>query len=127
MIFLTGATGFLGSHVLDELISRGVCVWALVRRPDAIARLREKGVERVQCDLLSLRTMRAALKRHRAVISGTGYLSDWGSWQAFREAPFGKLMILAWAPLYRPALRNRQRDSFRSVLSTYTGIPTVIA
>ena len=33
-ILLTGATGFVGSHVLRQLLASGVDVAALVRRPE---------------------------------------------------------------------------------------------
>lgn len=51
-VLVTGAGGFLGGHVIDELLRRGDDVGALVRPSSkARERLRERGVELVQADL----------------------------------------------------------------------------
>jgi nucleoside-diphosphate-sugar epimerase len=50
-IFLTGATGYIGSAVLDSLMRAGHQVTALVRAADAAARLRARGVTPVLGDL----------------------------------------------------------------------------
>jgi nucleoside-diphosphate-sugar epimerase len=42
---VTGASGFVGGHVVDELLARGTSVRALVHRPDAAPGLRGRGVE----------------------------------------------------------------------------------
>jgi len=49
--FVTGATGFIGSHVARKLAERGDDVVALVRSPDKAGDLRSHGVELVQGDL----------------------------------------------------------------------------
>jgi nucleoside-diphosphate-sugar epimerase len=50
-IFLTGATGYIGSAVLDSLMRAGHQVTALVRAADAASRLRARGVAPVVGDL----------------------------------------------------------------------------
>ena len=50
-IFLTGATGYIGSAVLDSLMRAGHHVTALVRGAEATARLRARGVTPVVGDL----------------------------------------------------------------------------
>jgi 2-alkyl-3-oxoalkanoate reductase len=52
-ILVTGATGFLGSHVVDELLARGQTVRAFVRRPEQGERLRQRGVDVVIGDVRS--------------------------------------------------------------------------
>lgn len=49
--FVTGATGFVGSHLAEALVRRGDQVTALVRSPHKADRLRELGVELVPGDL----------------------------------------------------------------------------
>jgi nucleoside-diphosphate-sugar epimerase len=49
--FVTGATGFVGSHLAEALVRRGDRVTALVRSPSKADRLRELGVELVAGDL----------------------------------------------------------------------------
>ncbi|WP_460194799.1 hopanoid-associated sugar epimerase [Thermosynechococcus sp. FA-CM-4201] len=49
--FLTGASGFVGTHVAQVLAERGYRVRALVRQPQQAAHLKAWGVELVQGDL----------------------------------------------------------------------------
>jgi nucleoside-diphosphate-sugar epimerase len=48
---VTGATGFVGSHLVDRLLAAGGEVTALVRSPEKAAGLAERGVRLVQGDL----------------------------------------------------------------------------
>lgn len=50
-VFVTGGTGFIGSHLIDRLLEHGHAVRALVRSPNKGLGLRERGVEIVQGDL----------------------------------------------------------------------------
>jgi len=50
-IFVTGATGFIGGHVVRQLRKRGDDVVALVRSPEKGTALRELGCELVEGDL----------------------------------------------------------------------------
>lgn len=52
IIALTGATGFLGGHVLDALVASGARVQCLVRDPAAAAALARRGAVPVIGDLL---------------------------------------------------------------------------
>ncbi len=51
MTLVTGATGFVGSQVVDELLSRGEAVRGLVRDPAKAAKLRERGIEVIVGDI----------------------------------------------------------------------------
>jgi nucleoside-diphosphate-sugar epimerase len=62
---VTGATGFVGSHVLDALLDRGERVRALVRDSKKAQAIRDRGVEVVEGDLLDPSSLGAA-------VSGTG-------------------------------------------------------
>jgi dihydroflavonol-4-reductase len=59
---LTGATGFIGSHVVPLLVERGDDVAALVRRETPTDALRELGVTCVRGDLLDRRSIRRAMR-----------------------------------------------------------------
>ena len=50
-IFLTGATGYVGSAVLDALVRGGHAVTALVRDPEKAGRMTQRGVQPVVGDL----------------------------------------------------------------------------
>ncbi|MGP0062841.1 MAG: NAD-dependent epimerase/dehydratase family protein [Isosphaeraceae bacterium] len=48
---VTGATGFVGSHLAEELLARGQSIRALVRNPSQGERLRERGIEVIVGDI----------------------------------------------------------------------------
>ena len=50
-VFLTGATGFVGGHLVDQLLAGGHTIAALVRSPAKAASLKERGVTLIQGDL----------------------------------------------------------------------------
>jgi len=58
-VLVTGATGFVGSHLLDALTSTGAHIRALVRTPDKAAALAARGIEPVLGTLADI----AALER----------------------------------------------------------------
>ncbi len=49
--FVTGASGFVGQHLVPELVARGVRVRALVRSDEAAKRVGALGAEPVRGDL----------------------------------------------------------------------------
>lgn len=51
LVALTGATGFLGSHIADTLLARGYRVRASIRATSSLRWLEGKNVETVQVDL----------------------------------------------------------------------------
>ena len=59
---VTGATGFLGGHLVRELVARGSSVRALARSPEAAAPLRQLGVEVVAGDILDADSVHRAAK-----------------------------------------------------------------
>jgi uncharacterized protein YbjT (DUF2867 family) len=50
-IFLTGATGYIGSAVLDAMIKGGHRVTAIARDPEKAEKLRAKGATPVVAEL----------------------------------------------------------------------------
>lgn len=66
-VFLTGATGFVGSHVARVLVSRGDRVRCLVREGSPTANLEGLRVERVAGDLLDAASLRAVMEGCAAV------------------------------------------------------------
>ena len=66
--FLTGATGYIGSAVLDALLRHNQQVTALVRTPAAADALASRGVTPVLGDLRTVKSYRAAAIGHDAYI-----------------------------------------------------------
>lgn len=67
MNLVTGATGFVGSHVVSQLLARGEKVRVLVRPASPAKNLQGMEVERVQGDLTDRASLKAALAGCRRV------------------------------------------------------------
>lgn len=50
-VFVAGATGVLGRPLVGQLLERGHAVGAMTRSAESARRLRERGVEAVECDV----------------------------------------------------------------------------
>jgi dihydroflavonol-4-reductase len=74
-ILVTGATGFLGRHLVSLLLERGEPVRALVREGTDDAELRRAGVEVVRGDVQDLDAVRAAVHGPRVVYHAAGIVS----------------------------------------------------
>jgi dihydroflavonol-4-reductase len=72
---VTGATGFLGSHVARALVERGDEVRATTRRRSRPEALEDVECERVPCDLLDRRAVRRALQGVDRVFHSAGLVS----------------------------------------------------
>src|SRR5262245_18835912 len=62
MFLVTGAGGFLGSAVVDQLLAQGQRVRVLVRDAAKVERLRQQGVEVVVGDVRSPEALRSAVE-----------------------------------------------------------------
>ncbi|MEZ5715528.1 MAG: SDR family oxidoreductase [Paracoccaceae bacterium] len=67
-IFVTGATGWIGSAVVEDLLGRGHVPLCLVRSEDKAAALRDKGAEAVVGTLAETGVLRRATERSDGVI-----------------------------------------------------------
>jgi uncharacterized protein YbjT (DUF2867 family) len=67
-VLVTGATGFIGPHVVHALRARDVAVRALVRDPARAGRLTSWGVELVRGDITDPAALRAACAGADAVV-----------------------------------------------------------
>src|SRR5687768_17118203 len=67
-IFLTGATGYVGSAVLDALLRGGHAVTALVRDPEKAERVSRRGVQPILGDLSKPASYAAAAETCDAIV-----------------------------------------------------------
>jgi nucleoside-diphosphate-sugar epimerase len=67
-IFLTGATGYIGSAIADALLAGGHLVTGLARSDEAARKLRAKGITPFECDLKSPADLAKAAAASDAVI-----------------------------------------------------------
>jgi nucleoside-diphosphate-sugar epimerase len=59
--FVTGGTGFIGSHLIDRLLSKGYHVRALVRNPKKLGFLQGLPIEIIEGDLFSTAALESAV------------------------------------------------------------------
>ena len=81
---VTGATGFLGSHIADRLIERGDSVRALVRPTSDTSYLASRA-EFVVGDITEPDSLPAALAGVEVVYHAAANVSDWGPWSEFKR------------------------------------------
>lgn len=83
-ILLTGATGFVGSHVAEALARRGDTVRTLVRDGGGTAFLDTLGVTIVRGDLTDSEALRAAADGCDVVVNCAAKVGDWGHIDGYR-------------------------------------------
>jgi nucleoside-diphosphate-sugar epimerase len=77
-IIITGATGFIGRHLAEQLAADGHEVIATGRSEVVGAQLRECGIEFRQADLLDVEAVAASFSAADSVIHCAGKSADWG-------------------------------------------------
>src|SRR4051812_37125364 len=83
--FLTGGTGFVGSHVAETLRGNGHTVRCLARPNSDTAFLRTIGCEIVPGDLTDKETLAKAVEGADYVIHGAARVGDWGRVEESRQ------------------------------------------
>jgi dihydroflavonol-4-reductase len=76
-VLLTGASGFLGGHLLRELRAAGCTVRALSRRPETDAAIAAQGGVPVRAELTDAASLKAALVGCEAVFHAAADTSMW--------------------------------------------------
>lgn len=85
MIAVTGATGFLGHHLVPLLIQRGHVVRALVRATSDVRFLKDCGVELIEGDVRQPESIDRLVDGCDAVIHAAGHFRFWGRRADFRS------------------------------------------
>lgn len=63
-ILITGASGFIGSFIVEEALSRGMEVWAAIRKTSALTYLDDKRINLIELDFGSEDRLREQLANH---------------------------------------------------------------
>jgi dihydroflavonol-4-reductase len=84
-VFVTGATGFLGHHLVPHLVAAGYHVRALVRETSDTAHLRDPNVEIVIGDVLDPASVQRGLAGCRYVVHAAGLFRMWGPQEEFER------------------------------------------
>lgn len=98
---VTGASGFIGSHLVDALCERGDPVRAMLRRTSSVENLRDSPAERVYAALDDVAAISAALDGVDTVYHAAGVTS------AFNREQFERANTLGVANLFEAARKAR--------------------
>ena len=83
MNLVTGATGLLGSHIVEKLIERKQPVRALVRPGSDTRFLDQFGVQKALGDVTDASSLVEAMKGVHTVYHAAAQVGDWGAWERF--------------------------------------------
>lgn len=82
-VLVTGASGFLGGHLVDVLIAQGYEVKAFVRKTSHTSLLRDRGVELSYGDITDEDSLSLAVRDSKIVYHCAANVSDWGDPRTF--------------------------------------------
>lgn len=85
MNLVTGATGLLGSHIVEQLRKRGMPVRALVRANSDRTWLASQGVEFAEGDVTDAASLARACRGCDVVYHSAARVGDWGPWEDFQR------------------------------------------
>ncbi|MBY0460930.1 MAG: NAD-dependent epimerase/dehydratase family protein, partial [Gemmataceae bacterium] len=83
-ILVTGATGFVGSHVAEALVRRGDTVRTLARDGSDTKFLDGLGVTTVRGDLTDAEALKRAVAGCDVVVNCAAKVGDWGHVDGYR-------------------------------------------
>lgn len=83
MNLVTGATGLLGSHIVEQLRLQNRPVRALVRKSSDTGWLKTQNVEFVEGDLADIAALQKACQGVKTVYHAAARVGDWGPWKDF--------------------------------------------
>jgi len=81
--FVTGGSGFLGRHLIANLLKQNIEVRALARSPEAFGRIEAMGAHAVTGDLDDVQTLQSAMEGCNVVFHGAAIVRDWGAASEF--------------------------------------------
>ncbi len=83
-VLLTGATGFVGSHIAEALVRRGDTVRTLAREGSDTKWLDSRGATVVRGDLTDAASLRRAIEGCDVVVHAAAKVGDWGHVDGYR-------------------------------------------
>lgn len=84
-VLITGASGFIGSHIAELFADKHIPSVCLVRSYSDIAFLKNLGLELVYSDINDIPSLKTAMTGIDLVIHTAGRSSDWGKYQDFYD------------------------------------------
>ncbi len=91
-VLVTGATGFVGSHIVRQLIAEKYNVVAFIRNKEKAIKLFPEIIDQIeikQGDATDINSIEAACQNVDAMIHTAAYVTDWGKPEDFRKINVG--------------------------------------
>jgi len=82
-VMITGATGFIGSHIVRDLCKNNLEIGCVVRKSSKISNLETLPVEILDADIRDRSGIENALKGYDFVIHNAAFVHDWGKYDEF--------------------------------------------
>jgi nucleoside-diphosphate-sugar epimerase len=102
---ITGATGFVGGHLAEACLARGMIVRAIVRLGSDTRHLEKLGVMLVRGDLTDDSTIQHAVEGVEVIVHCAAKVGDWGPLEDYRRVNVEALRHLLDACKGRPLSR----------------------
>lgn len=93
-ILITGATGFVGGHLVEACQRKGWQVTALARPSSDTAALQASGVAVVRCEPTDAAALRKAVTETDVIVNCAAKIGDWGPHDEYIKANVDNLKIL---------------------------------
>jgi nucleoside-diphosphate-sugar epimerase len=113
-VFVTGGTGLVGSHIIQQLIARGDTVLALARSEAAASRLKGLGAEPLSGDVTDPGALRSGVEASNATVHSAAVVLSRGGWDRYHAAN-----VVPTEALARAAARAGQRLVHISSVAVY--------
>lgn len=105
-VLLTGASGFVGSALCDELTLQGHEVFALMRGTSSLAHLRQARFTSVLGDLRNQESLQAAVANAEVIIHGAGLVTARSRDEFFEHNAHGTRRLVEAARDHAPGLKR---------------------
>jgi nucleoside-diphosphate-sugar epimerase len=108
---VTGATGFVGSHIAEAMVKKGWQVVTVARASSDTKFLDSLGVQIVRGDLTEPETIEKAMAGVKAVVNSAAKVGDWGPVEEYRKVNVESVALLLEACRRHPVERFVQISS----------------
>jgi nucleoside-diphosphate-sugar epimerase len=85
LLFVTGATGLVGSHVVERFVQQGWRVRALCRPSSNVRLLQKLGVELVTGSMTEPYALQGGVRDATHIVHAAAMLGDWGRVEPYRD------------------------------------------
>ena len=112
---ITGATGFVGSHLAEACVARGISVRTVARPTSDVALLERLGVNIIRGDLTDPATVARAVEGVDAIINSAAKVGDWGPVSDYRPMNVDATRLLLECCARKPWRWSTIIDSVKSL------------